>query len=788
VDNVACGDDPPQRHGDAELQSGYRGGTALLAPVTPRTDAMRGGSPRPPIENSAPLRLCGAHSPTFTDNTPAHVAPPPIVLRLQFLGADPAVALASVGALPGRVNYFLGNDPARWHTGIPTYARLAYRELYPGIDLDYAGSAGQLKSTYTLAPGADPARIRWRYEGARRGDRPVAPTLDADGSLRIELGPDAGSVTEETPVAWQEIDGQRVPVDAHYMIAADGSVGFALGVYDHGRPLVIDPVLVVYSTYLGGSDADYGNDITVDSAGSAYVAGGTGSTNFPLQGPFQGAYGGGTDTFVTKFSPSGTTLVYSTYLGGSAEDRGYSIAVDATGSAYVTGQTASTNFPLQNPFQSTCGGCPTFTDAFVTKFNANGTALVYSTYLGGSSREAGYGAKVDGTGNAYVAGYTSSSNFPLQNPFQGTFGGGAYDAFTTKFNANGTALVYSTYLGGSDDDWGAGIAVDAAGSAYLAGHTYSTNFPLQNAFQSTCASCPTLTDAFATKFSANGTALIYSTYLGGADWDATYGIAVDSTGSAYIAGETYSTDFPLQSPFQNTCGGCPTYEDAFVTKFNPSGTTLVYSTYLGGTDDDWGAGIAVDGTGNAYMTGTTPSTDFPLQSPFQNTCGGCPTYVDAFVTKFNPSGTALVYSTYLGGADDDWGAGIAVDETGNAYVTGGTSSSDFPVQSPFQGTCSSCPTYSDAFVTKFGQVVAATPTHTPAATSTHTPTPTPTATPTHTPTPTATFTSSNTPTRTPSPTRTPTFTPTPGPSPTPTATWVVTYRIDLPVVLFEAAQ
>jgi hypothetical protein len=643
-------------------------------------------------------------------HTAAPAVPPP-VLRLHFIGANAAAALAGDDALPGRVNYFLGNDPARWHTDIPTYARLTYHDLYPSIDLDYTGDAGEIKGTYTLAPGADPARIRWRYEGAS------AVSLSVDGSLRIELGPEAGSVMEETPVAWQEIDGRRVSVDARYVIAADGSLSFALGRYDRTRPLVIDPVLVVYSTYLGGSDYDEAYGIAVDAAGSAYVTGLSASTNFPLQSPFQGTFGGGAyDVFVTKFSPSGTTLVYSTYLGGSGEDQSKGISVDAAGSAYVTGSTSSTNFPLQSPFQGTFGGG--VYDVFVTKFSPSGTALVYSTYLGGSGDDNGGGIAVDSAGSAYVAGTTDSTNFPLQNPFQGTFGGNL-DAFVAKFSSNGAALVYSTYLGGSDNEIGRGVAVDGAGSAYTTGDTWSNNFPLQNPFQGTPAGGR---DTFVTKFSASGMALAYSTYLGGAGYDQGYCIAVDSAGNAYIAGVTDSTNFPLQNPFQGTNAGGT---DAFVTKFSTSGTTLVYSTYLGGAGGDNISGIEVGSAGNAYVAGATNSTNFPLQDPFQGTNAGS---TDTFLTKFSASGQALVYSTYFGGSGDEGSEGVAVDSAGSAYVTGHTTSTSFPLQNPFQGGFGGG--YDDAFVTKFSQL--ATPTPTP--TSTSTPSPTVTDTPAATPT------------------------------------------------------
>ena len=366
-------------------------------------------------------------------------------------------------------------------------------------------------------------------------------------------------------------------------------------------------------------------------------------------------------------------LVYSTYLGGSYGDEGYGIAVDGAGCAYVTGYTGSTNFPTQNPLQPQNNGGD-WGDAFVAKLNASGSALVYSTYLGGSGSDVGMGIAVDGAGCAYVTGLTSSTDFPTQNPLQPQNKGG-WDVFVAKLNAPGSALVYSTYLGGSGTDDGMGIAVDGAGCAYVTGDTSSTDFPTQNPLQPQKKGNY---DAFVAKLNASGSALVYSTYLGGSGRDVGSGIAVDGAGCAYVTGHTSSTDFPTQNPLQPQKKG---NYDAFVAKLNAPGSALVYSTYLGGSDDDQGRGIAVDGAGCAYVTGHTYSTDFPTQNPLQPQKKGP---LDAFVAKWNASGSALVYSTYLGGSDPDWGYGIAVDGAGCAYVTGYTWSTDFPTQNPLQ--------------------------------------------------------------------------------------------------------
>ena len=392
--------------------------------------------------------------------------------------------------------------------------------------------------------------------------------------------------------------------------------------------------------------------------------------------------------FVTKLSPAGNALVYSTYLGGSGNDTGYGIAVDGVGSAYVTGVTSSTNFPTRSPYNATLLGT---TDVFVTKLSPAGNALVYSTYLGGYGHDSGTGIAVDGAGSAYVTGPTDSANFPTRSAYQATFQGAPFDAFVTKLTSAGNALVYSTYLGGSGADWGAGIAVDGAGSAYVTGYTESTNFPTQSAYQATFQGAPF--DAFVTTLTPAGNALVYSTYLGGSDREWGAGIAVDGAGSAYVTGFTLSTDFPTQSAYQATNQGI---QDAFVTKLTPAGNALVYSTYLGGSGGDFGGGIAVDGAGSAYVTGETASTNFPTQYPYQATYQGGA--ADAFVTELTPAGNALVYSTYLGGSSGDFGVGIAVDGAGWAYVTGWTTSTNFPTQSPYQAAYQGG--LSDAFVTK----------------------------------------------------------------------------------------
>ncbi|MFZ3332316.1 MAG: SBBP repeat-containing protein [Candidatus Acidiferrales bacterium] len=580
------------------------------------------------------------------------------VVRMKLAGANPTSLVLGAEELSGKANYFLGNDPAQWRTNIPRYAKVKYQSVYPGVDLVYYGSQGQLEYDFVLAPRVNPNEICLKFDGGGK------VRVDEKGDLL--LGSAGEEVRFEKPVAYQEVAGERKRVEGSYMLESANRIGFRLGEYDQNRPLIIDPVLS-YSTYLGGSTGDDGFGIAVDAFGNAYVTGETASTDFPTAHALQPTYGGGSeDAFVAKINPSGSALVYSTYLGGNNYEYGYGIAVDAFGNAYVMGYTQSSNFPTTaGAFEGTCCG------AFVTKINASGSALVYSTFLNGAEDDGIASIAVDASGNAYVTGGTSSANFPTTaGAFQTTLNGST-NAFVTKFNPRGSALVYSTYLGGSTYDYGYGIAVDTFGNAYVTGSAESSNFPTTTgAFQNTCCG------AFVTKINSSGSALVYSTFLDGATGDA---IAVDADGSAYVTGNTSSTTFPTVNAFQSKLLGFP---NAFVTKFNRSGSALVYSTYLGGSTYEYGYGIAVDASGNAYVTGETASTDFPTANALEPAYGGG--FEDGFVTKIDPSGSALIYSTYLGGSDEDVGQGIAVDRFRSAYVAGFTNSTNFPTANALQ--------------------------------------------------------------------------------------------------------
>jgi hypothetical protein len=649
--------------------------------------------------------------------TPNPAPPAPAVLRLKVLGANPDPEVMGLDPLPGKSNYFIGNDPKKWRTNVPTYAKVKYKDIYPGIDLVYYGNqSGRLEHDFIVQPGADPKAIRLGLVGEGSALPQAAegrPYINPSGDLVIPA--ESGDVRLRKPVVYQPSPslesrvssprsfnpksqiGNQKSVEGRFVLKAKGQVGFEVAAYDKTRPLVIDPVLV-YSTYLGGSGRDgavSSSSIAVNNSGNAYVTGSTDSTDFPTMNPLQTANASGSDVFVAKLNAAGSGLLYSTYLGGTCgvvgqDQVGLSIAVDVADNAYVSGYTPCTDFPTVNPIQGTYGGG--IVDGFVAKLDAAGS-FVYSTYLGGSGQDTADSITADSSGNAYVAGRTNSSNFPTANPLQPSFGGGSDfgDGFVAKLSPTGTALIYSTYLGGSADDAGQGIKVDTSGNAYVSGFTDSANFPKVNPVQPTFGG---VEDCFVAKLNAAGSTLVYSTYLGGDGGDRCYGIDLDSTGNAYVTGSTGSGNFPTTAgAFQTT------YAGAFVTKLNSAGSALLYSTYLGGSGDDAGGGIAVDPVGNAHVMGQTSSTDFPTVSPIQATSGGG---FDAFVATLNGAGSGLLFSTYVGGSDTDVGNGIALDSLGTAYVDGYTASDNFPTtagafQTSFGGGGR------DAFVAKIGE-------------------------------------------------------------------------------------
>ncbi len=625
-------------------------------------------------------------------------------VRMRLVGANPQPQVSGREQLPGVINYFTGDDSTKWQTNVPTFARVQYQGVYPGVNLIYYGNQGQLEYDFVIAPGVDPNVIALDFEGAD------ALEVSDEGDLVLYTANE--EIQMHKPVVYQEVKGVRREISGGYVLKSDHQVGFQFGAYDPARTLVIDPVLS-YSTYLGGSQGDWGNDIAVDASGDTYVTGWTRSPDFPPQNPLDPNLSGSRDAFVTKLDVTGQTLIYSTYLGGDDDDFGEDIVIDANGNVYVTGGTASTNFPTQNPLQANHGGGTN--DAFVAKLDTNGTKLVYSTYLGGEGKDVAYGIAVDGAGNAHVTGETNSRNLrTTRNAFQSTLAGGTNqtDAFVATLDLAGTTLVYSTYFGGGWIDKGQDVAVDTRGNIYVVGWANSRSdfkFPTTtNAFQRSGGG-GTNWDAYVAKFvpSQFGIAsLAYSTLLGGSgdEFDEKMGIAVDSQGAVYVTGWTNSPDFPTKNPLDAILGGP---WDAYVAKFDTSKSgfaSLIYSTYLGGSNIDNGNDIAVDEEGNAYVTGFTRSNDLTLVNPVQSNLKG---RQDAFVVKLNVAGAVLVYATYLGGqiptseeseeVGEDGGYGIAVDPEGCASVTGWTRTNDFPTANPLQPAIS---VPLDAFVTK----------------------------------------------------------------------------------------
>ena len=610
------------------------------------------------------------------------------VVRLSLAGANSHPVAHAVDQQAGHANYFVGNDPQKWRSNVPEFARVKFDAVYPGIDLVYYGTQGRLESDYVVSPGADPKRIALRVEGSDR------VRLNSDGDAILSTA--AGEVSLHQPRAYQQTEAGRTEVAANYTQLASGALGIRVGAYDSTLPLVIDPV-VGYATYLSGSNSlTTGNAIAVDSAGNTYIVGTTGATDFPTTpSTFQSTRTGTNgNAFVTKLDASGTALAFSTYLGGSGQtgkfDNATGVAVDASGNVYITGSTPSTDFPVTSgtAYQLVNNGTPS--NGFLTELNSIGASLMYSTYIGGSGNDSCAAIALDSNGNAYVTGSATSTNFPvtpataIQTAGQST-GLAFISRFNTTFSGTGS-LIYSTLLGGTSSNQGTGIAVDASFNAYITGQTTSTNFPVTaSAFQSTLKG--TAGNAFVARVdTTTANNLVYATFLGGTatgsgSGDIGNAIALGPSSNVFVTGNTKTTDFPvtsgvLQSTPKNT------NKTTFVARLDTTksnAASLVYSTYLGGSSQDAAAAIAADGSGNAYVAGGTTSADFP-------TIPGAPQFTRTtqnrsigYVSVLNPTGSALSFSTYFGGSGGDATTGLALDSAANIYITGVTGSSDFPV-------------------------------------------------------------------------------------------------------------
>ncbi|HEX8769297.1 MAG TPA: SBBP repeat-containing protein [Acidimicrobiales bacterium] len=617
---------------------------------------------------------------------------PTSTLQITLRGRNPEPVVQSRQPLASTTNYFLGDDPAHWRAGVSSFGVVAYQGVWPGVDAVWHGRQQQLEVDFVVAPGADAGAVAMHLGGA---DHLV---VDREGKLVMTIG--GREVRLDAPTLYQDGGDGRRRIDGAFDLRGPHDVGFRVGAHDPALPLVIDPVLVT-ATYLGGSGSDSAYGVAIDGDGNVYVTGSTESSDFPSEGPVQPhlveANGIRTDAFVTKLNAAGTTLVYSTFLGGQGHDIGYGIAVGADDSPYVTGSTDSSDFPVAKPFKKNYGGGAT--DAFITKLGPQGAVIDYSTYLGGGGADIARGIALDQAGDAVVAGSTSSADFPTAKAVQGTLRKpDDTDAFVAKITPPGADVIYSTFLGGTGSDHALAVAVDGQGAAYVTGDTSSTDFPTSNPLQSQAnggGSASSATDVFITKLDPSGASLAYSTYLGGADADESAAIALDRDGSAYVTGKTSSANFPVVRPIQAKKNGDT---DVFVSRLSSAGTALVFSTYLGGSGSDGGRGIVLDRLGRTSLTGATASNDFPVAKPFQATKSGGLT--EAFVSTLGTDGSSLAFSSYLGGRDEDLGSAITADRDGNLYVAGYTNSTDFPTAKPFQAAKGGG--VGDGFVAKVG--------------------------------------------------------------------------------------
>ncbi len=637
------------------------------------------------------------------------------VMRMELVGARASAPLSGVGSVIGRSSYLKGRDRSKWLRNVPGYGKVRYAGVYPGVDAVFYGKQQELEYDFLVAAGASPSAIRLGFRSG--ASKPLPLRIESDGSLVTTTS--TGKVRQHPPVAYQEIGGERVLVAAKYDLKSDGQVGFRLGRYDRSRELVIDPV-ITYATYLGGQRDDEAFGVASDASGCAYITGITNSVDFPLAGsPYQPALQADHDAFVTKMDPGNCSLIYSTYLGGGLDslgpglDRATAIAVGADGSAYVTGYTDSSDFPTTlGAFQTTNAGGG---DAFVAKLTPAGDDLTFSSCLGGvgsstlskvrgavtTGKDEGKGIAIDAEGTVSVVGATSCDDFPTTpGSFQPDYGGGNTDGFIVKFTADGSALVYGSFLGGGPsnksegNDFVNGVALDVQGNAYLTGGTDAHSFPKSRPFQKSIEKL----DAFATKVNPTGTQLVYSTLIGGAKDDIGTGIALDSLNRAVIVGTTASTSFPsLPRPFEPFGGGDT---DAFIARVNAEATAVGYFGFIGGAERDFATGVAVDERNRAWIVG---GINWPNARATSARGTSAQTRGDGFVKQLNAGGTDVIYSRTLGGRDRDVANAICLDDFDNVYVAGGTDSNNFTKgkAAPFQGRLKG---ESEAFLVKIGRL------------------------------------------------------------------------------------
>ncbi|WP_164929485.1 FG-GAP-like repeat-containing protein [Gloeobacter violaceus] len=614
--------------------------------------------------------------------------PKTAAIRMRLVGANPKARLTGKDVLPGKVNYLAGKDAGKWHTDVDTFERVEARGVWPGIDMVYYGNGRQLEYDFVAAPGADPGRIALDISGAR------SLRLDGNGDLIIATA--LGEMRQHRPVVYQQIGGQKRQVAGRYVLNGR-KVGFAVGEYDRSLPLVIDPILS-YSTFAGGSNQDVGNDVVLGSDGSVYIAGYTLSTNYPVASAYDGGFNGGFDfgdAFVTKLDANGATVVYSTYVGGSGDDFASDLAV-LNNEAIVVGSTGLSDFPTTaNAFDTSFNGGPY--DGFIFKLNAAGNGLVFSTFLGGTLEDNANGVAVGSGGGIYVTGNTGSFDFPVTDGVADTSFNGGSDLFVTRLEAAGNAIRYSTFTGGTLADSGNDIVLGASENVYVVGTTSGAGYPVIPNPGVYDVSFNGGFDVVVTRFNDVGVR-VYSTYLGGTGQDSGNAIALGSDGSVYVTGSTASPDFPTTSGAYDTSFNL--LPDAFVTRLNAGATALIYSTFLGGTLGDVGLGITLDSAGSAYLTGSTLSTNFPVTfGAYDTSYNGGTSFGDVFVSKLNVLGDRLLYSTFIGGATDDYGSSVVVGSGGRIFIAGATASTKYPTTSGAYDT--SFDAVTDVFVSRF---------------------------------------------------------------------------------------
>ncbi len=587
------------------------------------------------------------------------------VVRMELEGAASEPQGEGLGRQPGYHNYFLGNDPRKWASFVPLYRAVRVKGVYPGVDIRYYFEQGLVRYDFEVSPGADVAAIRFRMRGAES----VWVTTEGALAFRTRFG----NVRYARLLAYQESNAGREVIPCTFRVDRSGTVRFRVDDYDPSRPLVIDPL--VYSTFIGKGGHEYAYDVTIDNARNAYLTGTVMSTDYPTTtGAYDTGHNGNWDAFVTKLNSTADSLIYSTFIGGTQHDEAKALALDASGNVYVAGGTRSPHYPTTaNAYDTSFNGG---SDLFVLKLNGTGSALIYSTFIGGNTWDDANAMALGATGKVYVTGRTYSTDYPVTSgaydtlPYYNT-----YDVMVTALNGTGSALVFSTFLGGSGSDAGVAIAVDGSDNVYVAGNTDGSDYPV-----TTGAYDPSHNggaDVFLTKLNSTGAALLYSTFLGGTSYDNAASLAIDASGNAYLTGTTESANYPTTSAaFDTSHNG---NKDVFVTKLDNTGATLVYSTFIGGNADEKGHALFPGSKGEIYVTGYVQSADYPTtMGAYDTTLNNTANYLtDVFISRLNDAGSALTYSTFLGGSASEYGYSLVVDGF-HVYVAGITRSSNYP--------------------------------------------------------------------------------------------------------------